>query len=359
MNTDMAERRQRNALTLWLIAGLLAAVAAVTVGIETRSLRQSGDLPELLPEIAESIEEAQRISIVAPNGEWGAAGAAAPSVSYTIERTPRGWVMRERDNYPVSADRLGQLTGWLRALELVRNTTSDPAKHERLSVLDPRAPRAPGDGIDGMGVLVQIEDSRGARLVNHIFGIALGGNVYARSPDDDQTVQARAPEGTPQPPFQQPGQWLELQALAMPADRLARIEIMPAQGRAYVLARDSADMPWRIAAPALAALSQSSVTRTAEQITQLAPVDVRTAPAVQGQPFARLRAATFDGVLVDAELIAQDGESWLKLVARAQAPEQEPSALEINDNSASWAYQLSEEQARSLVPPLSDLVPSD
>jgi hypothetical protein len=141
------------------------------------------------------------------------------------------------------------------------------------------------------------------------------------------------------------------------AERLARVEIMPAEGRAYILARDSAEQPWRIASPALAALAQSSVTATAERITQLQPVDVRTAPAIQGAPRARVRATTFDGIVIDAELIPSDNRIWVKLVARADAPEQEAAAVALNTPASDWAYALSEMEVEAFAPPLSRLIP--
>jgi hypothetical protein len=132
---------------------------------------------------------------------------------------------------------------------------------------------------------------------------------------------------------------------------------MPREGRAYILGRDSPEQPWRIVSPALSALAQSSVTAAAEHITQLTPVDVRSAPAIQGAPFARLRATTFDGIMLDAELINSDNRPWLKLVARAAAPEQEAAALEINNRAAPWAYALDENEAEALAPPLAQLIP--
>jgi hypothetical protein len=252
--------------------------------------------------------------------------------------------MRDRDDYPVLASRLAQLTDGLEGLRYTRRMTNDPSKHERLGVGDPRE--------GGRGVLVQVEDARGALLVNMILGVEPSG-LYVRRPDEDQTWAARGEL----PPLRNVAAWLQLTPLDMPADRLARVEITPREGRAYILARDSAEAPWRIAAPALAALAQSSVNAAAERITQLEPVDVRSAPAIQGAPFARVRATTFDGVTLDAELIESDGRPWLKLVARAETPEQEAAALEINNRAAPWAYALGEMDVDGLAPSLSALIP--
>ena len=151
--------------------------------------------------------------------------------------------------------------------------------------------------------------------------------------------------------------WLELRPLPVAPERLARVEIVPAQGRPYILQRDAADQPWRIATPALAPLSQATVATAAERLTQLAPIDVQLAPAIQGTPRARVRATTFDGVLIDGELIPSDGKIWLKLVARPNSPGQEAAALEINNHASDWAFALSDAEAEAVAPPLVNLVP--
>jgi hypothetical protein len=336
MSTNLAERRKGRALTLALIAGALVAVAAVTAAIEFRSARPDLASGLVLPGLEDQIQDGQRIIITSADA------------TYRVERAQRGessvWVMRDRGDYPVLPARLAQLTEGLEQLRYTRRMTADPSKHQRLGVTDPRQ--------GGRGVLVQVEDARGALLVNLILGVEASG-LYVRRPDDPQTWAAQGEL----PPLRDVASWLELRPIDMSADRLARVEIMPAQGRAYILARDSADQPWRIAAPALAAMAQSSVAAAAERITQVSPVDVQPAPAIQGAVIARVRATTFDGVAIDAELIPSDGQTWLKLVARAGAPEQEPAALEINNRVAPWAYALSGMDVDGLAPPLGALVP--
>ncbi len=343
MTTELAERRKGRALTLFLVAGVLAAVAAVTVAIEARSSRPDAVSGPVVPGLDETIGDAQRVIVT------------SREASYRIERVERGaenvWVMRDRGDFPVVPARLAQLTQGLEGLRYARRMTSDPSKHERLGVTDPRQ--------GGRGVLVQVEDGRGALLVNLILGVEPTG-LYVREPDDDQTWAARVEgaegdEGLP--PLRNVASWLELRPLLVAAERLGRVEIVPAQGRPYILARDDANQPWRIAIPALAPLSESSVAGAAERLTQLAPIDVQLAPAIQGTPQARIRAHTFDGVMIDGELIPSDGRIWLKLVARAHAPEQDPAALEINNRVAEWAFALTDVEAEAVAPPLTTLLP--
>lgn len=331
MITGLAERRRARTLMLFMIAGALAVVAAITVAIEARSLRPEASAGPVIPDLAENIGDAQRIIVVSSDA------------SYRIERTQDGWVMRDRGDFPVEASRLAQLTEGLEALQFRRRMSNDASRHERLGVTDPRE--------GGRGVLLQIERGDGALLANLILGVEVGG-AYARRPDEDQTW---AVEGD-LPPLRDVASWLDLRPLTVTANQLARVEVMPATGRAYILARDSAEQPWRIAAPTLAALAQSTVTATAEHITQLQPVDVQPAPAIQGAPRARVRATTFDGVVIDAEIIAVEQRMWLKLVARGAEPAQETASLEINNRAAAWAYALGDLDVEQLTPPLARLI---
>lgn len=334
MTTETAQRRKRRALSLLVAAGVMAAAAAVTIGIEWRASRPDQASGLVVPGLSDSIANAQRITVTSADA------------SYRIERTQRGWAMRDRGDFPVLGARLAQLTEGLEQLRYVRRMTSDPAKHERLGVSDPRQ--------GGRGVLVQVEDSRGAFLVNLILGVEPGGALYVRRPDDPQTWAATGEL----PPLRDIAAWLNLRPLEIEPARIARVEISPAEGGAYILARQTPDAAFAMVSPARAALAASSLDATALRLSQISPTDVQPAPAIQGPPRARLRAVTFDGVALEGELIESDQRIWLKLVARAETPEQEAAALAINDRAAAWAYALSSVDAETLAPPLSRLAPS-
>jgi Domain of unknown function (DUF4340) len=339
MKTDLAEQRQARAFRLMLVAGALAAVAAITLMIESRSLRPDSAAGLVAPGLSESIAEATQIKIT------------SAEATYSIARVQRGdeqiWVMRERDDYPVAGARITQLKTALQNLHYQRRMTSDPSKHERLGVTDPQQ--------GGRGVLVEVEGAGSALLFNMIFGIETGGGgLYVRRPDQEQAWAARAgEEGLP--PLRDIAAWLDLRPLDLAPERIARLDIAPATGRAYVLARDVAEGPWRIANPALAPGALGSLSTAALAITQVAPDDVRTAPAIQGPVRARVRAMTFDGIAIEGEIIESQDKLWLKLVARAATPDQEPIALALNNRVAAWAYGLSDFGAESLAPPLGQL----
>lgn len=334
MTNALAERRRGRVVRYGLIAGLMAAVAFVTVSIDARSARPDIAQGLAVPGLEREITRAQRILVTSTDA------------SYRIERTERGWVMRDRGDYPVSAARLEQLTNGLARLAFTRRMTSDQGRHARLGVDDPRQ--------GGRGVLVQIEDGQGALLANLILGVETRG-LYVRKPDENQVWAARGEL----PPLRDPATWLDLTPLTLDAAQIARAEIVPTIGRPYVLERESRETrDFVIVAPArLAPLTLQSVTQTAERLAHLSPVDVQPAPAIQGTPRARVRLRTFTGVLIDAEIIDVDQKSWVKITATAENPEAEPAAAEINNASAGWAYALSPAEAEALTAPLTTLLP--
>jgi hypothetical protein len=338
MTTDLAERRRGRALSLFIVAAVLVVVAAITIGIEYRSARPEGGGAPVLPSLSAAIESAERITVTSADA------------TYRIERAERGgervWVMRDRDDYPVLASRLAQFTEGLESLRYARRMTSDPTKHERLGVTDPRQ--------GGRGVLLTVEDGRGAFLVNVILGVEQSG-TYVREPDSDQTWSVTGEL----PPLRDVASWMDLTPIELAAEQLARVEVSPAEGRPYVMVRDNVQAPWRLAVPALGAPEGADLSSVAEHLSALEPVDVRTAPAIQGPARARVRATTFDSVVIEAELIESEDRLWLKLVARAGTPEQEEAAQAINNRSAGWAYALSDLDVRGLAPSLAEVLPSE
>lgn len=333
MSTQLAERRKGRALMLTLVAGGMAVVAAITLAIQARSARPDLASGPVVPELSETIGAAHRINVTSADA------------TYRIERTQRGWAMRDRGDYPVLSSRLAQLTEGLEQLRFVRRMTSDPARHERLGVGDPRE--------GGRGVLVQVEDGRGAFLVNLILGVEPGGGLYVRRPDEAQVWAVRGEL----PPLRNVASWLDLTPLRIEPSRIARLQVSPAEGPAYIIGRETAEGAFALLSPPRAVFAQTLLEDSATRLASLDPVDVQPAPAIQGEPRTRIRATTFDGVAIDGELIESSGQTWLKLVARAESAEQEAAALELNNQAAAWAYALSEDDADVLAPPLSRFLP--
>ncbi len=334
MTTELAHGRARRAGWIAGLAGALAVIAIVTVAIQARGRDADAVAGPVLPGFAESVRDATRITV------------ATRDARYEIQRTEKGWALKDRGNFPVRREVLAKFTDGLRSLAYVRPMTRDPARHERLGLGDP------AEG--GAGVLVQVEDSQGARLADLIIGEEPGGDIFLRKPGEDQTWQVRGEL----PPLRDFAGWLDLAPLDLAPARIAGADIAPMAGPAYAVTRADAQASFALAAPydTLPVIAPGGVGDAALQLAQLAPLDVRPAAAVPGPAKARSRLRTFDGLSIEGELFEEPGPRyWVKLVARADAPDKAAEAAGINARLAPWAYAITEAQFRDAAPVLSTL----
>jgi len=338
MTTELAEGRARRAGWIVGLAAAMVAVAAATVAIQARSRDADAVAGPVVPGFAERARDASRIIVTTRDAR------------YEIQRNVRDeWVLKDRGNYPVRRAALAQFTEGLRSLAYVRPMTRDPEQHERIGLGDPTK--------GGSGVLVQVEDSQGARIVDLIVGEQPGGAIFVRKPDDAQTWQARGKL----PSLRDSSDWLDLAPLDLDKARIARVDVQPREGPAYAVERPNTDTAFALAAPFAdrPTVSPTAVPDVAIRLAELQPKDVRPAAAVAGPPKARALLRTFDGLLIDAELFAEtDGKFWVKLVARAEKPEKAGEATTLNERVAPWAYGLSEGDYQDVAPLLSALAPA-
>jgi len=327
--------RKRGFAAMWLMASAVALSAAawVTTRPAAGVAAPEGGLPAA-PALAAGEAQARKISVSSREG------------AYTLVRSPRGWVLSERGDFPVSADKVAALQQAIAALRFERAMTRDPAKLDRLSLGDPAA--------GGRGVAVQIEDARAAPLVDLVFGFEERG-LYAR---ERGASQAWAVAGD-LPALASPASWIAAPA-SLKAERFARIDLAPVEGPGYALVADETGglalgrpYSWRrIVAPGLAA----GVLQTLQSFT---PQDVQPAPAIGGAPRARVVAYTADGLRVEADLHREGEAWWLKLSApmpQGEVAEEVLARLRpINAELAPWAFRLTPEAAAALAPSLMDL----
>lgn len=335
MTTDLAQERRRRASLVVGLAIAVTALAAITVGIQSRSRNAEAVAGLVLPNFAQKAKDASKITIVSKDAR------------YEIQRTEKGWALKDRGNYPVRRERLGQFTRGLESLAYLRPMTRDPARHDRLGLGDPTK--------GGSGVLVQVEDARGARFADLIIGAQPGGAIFLRKPEDAQTWQVKGD----MPSLTDPAEWLDLVPFELDRARIARAEFAFLAGGAYAVGRETDEQSFALLPPNRAqdVVAPTAVSAAASGLARLQPIDVRQAAAIGGQPQARVQTHTFDGLLIEADLFAEpDGKYWVKLIARAEDPAKEEEAAKINARSAPWAYGLRIEDFRDLAPPLSRIV---
>jgi hypothetical protein len=337
MTSALGQERARRAGWLMLIAAAFVSVAAVSVSIESRTRDANRTVGLALPQFASGQNQATSIKIVSKD------------VTYTIEDTPKGWALKDRGGYPVRREKLAQFVDGLSSLALLRPMTRDPQKHERLGLGDPTK--------GGSGILVQIAGPGGGILAELILGVQPGGQLFVRKPNQDQTWAARGKL----PALRDPSQWLNLTPFTIARERIARVDIVPALGPAFAVARAVDGQSFSLQPPFsnLEVIAPTALSQTVNALTQLNPIDVQQAGAISGAPVARVTAQTFDGVRMEGELYEVQGKRWLKLIVRATMPDKEEEAATLNQAAAPWAFGLSELDFRDIAPSLSTLVRTD
>lgn len=333
--------RRRGLIGLLVAAGALAALAVAVVwrGDSRVSRPPPGQLA--IPGLAGKLAAIDFLRL------------RRGDVTINLKRRDGAWVVVEKGGYPADQDRVRKLLLQLAELELIEPKTDRPELLARLDLDDPAK---------GNSTLVTAADRDGALVGQLVIGRRRpsdieGGEpgVYVRKPDGDQAWLARGS-------FTLGGDalsWLDRRIIDIPAARVASVVLTASDGKAAVIARGSADLPFAIdglpgdakpkpdealAAPAgaLEALALADVKPVAEQPI---PEDGVTSAAF----------TTFDGLVVGLLLSPPGKGDWLAIDVTG-AGKSEARAKALSAGLAPWRFAIPPERAKLLRTTLNDLL---
>lgn len=164
---------------------ILCAAAAVTVVLAVISIArqpqfQGADVAgeAVFPKLINDVNKLKTVVIRHREG------------TYSIDREGQGWVVRERDRFPVDGKKVDELVLKILRLEKLENKTQLADRYERLDLQEP-------DAKDSRAKEVKLLDGEGKELAVLIVGkrkFTLGskeGGTYIRLPGQAQTFLAR------------------------------------------------------------------------------------------------------------------------------------------------------------------------
>jgi hypothetical protein len=331
---------RRNLLVLGgAAAAVLAAAILLTPDDAERATLSPGGLA--FPGLAERLRDAARIEVAKQDG------------TLTLLRQGEAWVLPDRGNYPVRAEKMREMLVGLTELHLAEARTSDPGQHERLGVDDPKRPGS-------TALLLRVLDGTGAPIAELILGrrrVRTQGNVpesiYVRRPVEAQAWLAEgrlAVDADPQ-------LWLDRDIANLPQDRIQRVEVRRAGEPALVLARPGeSDAKLRIEVPAQAPeadeVALDEIARAFEFLTFL---EVRPAAGVPGEAQGESRFSLTDDLAITVRPFLDQGNVWIRLQAEGGSPE----AARLNVRWEPWAYQVGVWKLKAFAPRLEDLKPRE
>ncbi|WP_207486071.1 DUF4340 domain-containing protein [Arenibaculum pallidiluteum] len=307
---------------------LAALVVATVIAVATAAwavATQAPNTPEersgerFLPALARAANEVGRITVTA--------GGA----TYTLQRTPEGWVLADKGNYPVRLDVVRELVGGLARLTVLEGKTDRVDRLARLDLQDPTGAEAKGRG-------VRLERADGSVVADIVLGradyTASGtGGLYIR---EAGSTKAWLVEGKAPLPAEAVA-WTDRQILDIPAQQVARVTIEGGQAAGIALVRGPEGKP-RLADGS--AVNESEADRLFALVERLSIDDVRPA----GQPAdATVRGAvleTAEGVRLRLTPAGSDGEGWVTVAAEASEPAGQDAAAAIAKRTSGFAFRL-------------------
>lgn len=332
--------RRRTVILLGAAALVTTLGATAAVVVRTAETRTGVDVERPYPTLAARAGDVSRVAV------QRAEGSSVGTV--TLERTGDGWILKERDGYPVRTDLVRKLLFDLGQIELIERKTADADRASRLELRDV--------GTKGSkAARVVVTAANGDTLVDLHVGKrreSLSGGkpmVYVRRSGEAQTYLAEGELDLRGGPVQ----WLLREIVNIPKATIATATLTSPQGATLRLERAGEDFKI-IGLPADRKVnSQYSVNNAATVIDKLLFDDVRSAKGLDfgtGQGGAVF--TTTDGLTVTLEFAPDpaatgqptDPQPWLRAGIRiaSDATEDAKSLGEAaRARTEGWAYRAS------------------
>ncbi len=314
--------------------GLLALAVATIVSLGLAAYAVANrDLPvaqtrldrPFLPELAARVGDVARITV------------RVGGTTMTARRAENGWVLEEKQGYPVELDKVRELVLGLAQMRLVEAKTSDP---ERLARLELESPDTEG----AKSREITLADADGNVLAKVVIGkrkFSLYGpgksGSYVRLAEETQAWLADRALDVPEEPLD----WFDRTILSLPRKDVAEVVLRPDSPDEVRIERTGSDND----AFALAEVPEgrepdaskpSLLAGTLGNITMLDLAAAEEKPLPEDAPIARFTA--FDGLQVEARVgvfgEGDDAEYWIAFTAREVAPRERPKAAEDAEGEA-------------------------
>ena len=305
----------------------------------------------LLPDFARQIDAAQALEIVHGRGMSGA-------VTLSFKRTPEGWVMRERDDYPAHQELVNETLLALGALQTGAARTAQPKWHRALGLVTPEE--------FGKAIRFRVRDAEGGLLADVMLGKEEASevaavqqikqlgmverNFYVRRTESAQTWLARGRL----PRNAQIAAWLDPAFPSLPQERLVAVSAgkgATEDGAIAPLLRRLPDGSW----------DKPDGAGWLEGFSRLQPEDVSRDTAINFDTASTLHLSYENGVIITLENVGAATVLWTRArasvsTAAFNAPQDDAGREEarafanaLNQRFDGWALRLPASAAAQLL----------
>ncbi|MEM9803001.1 MAG: DUF4340 domain-containing protein [Planctomycetota bacterium] len=217
--------------------GIATAVAIVGTilfnSLRDRSTAASASDERLLPELEDRVNDVRSVVVESSSG------------TMTFVSEGDGWTMAEKGGFPVRSEKVRELVLAFRDARKFEEKTSDPAKFDRLGLIEP-------DAEDSRSTRLTLKDGSGATISEVLVGNRRPGKAFGAqlpeglSPDDQYYVRP----GNEGPSWLALGDlgvdaplsaWVDQQFLNVARDRIKAVRIAHPDGDAIAAVREEMD----------------------------------------------------------------------------------------------------------------------
>ena len=314
--------RKQFLVVLAVLLGL--AVAAVAVVLSDNGGWRGGEA-----QAGRSITPDLKVSDVAEIGVVGASGAVH------LVRIDRGWVVRERGDFPADLERIRDILIKLAEVRVAQAEPLPQSQRARLQLVEPADKNADKDAKDA-GTVLELKDAKGKVLAHLLLGKKVYRQTEVAGPagappeatgryliagnDADTMLVVPDPFNAAEP---RPESWLRKELLR--AERVKTLTSIGSDRRTrWTLTRDKDNMDWRFAGSREQPDLQKA-TDAAGAFGWMDVVDVVVDPQSTETGLSHavtVRAETFDNVTYTVRIGNKTGDNYYVAVSVAGEPPQ-------------------------------------
>ncbi len=293
------------------VTALIVALLATFVSQRQAAQHAPAQRARLFPELESALNTLTRVQI-----------HGAGETPFTIHREGETWRIKEKANYPADFKRLKQTLISLARLEGVEAMTRKPENYAKLGVADI-------DNAEGSTREIQVWGDAENPLASVLVGnTGPDGHSYVRRTGEAQSwlgslmldVPGRAQD------------WLDKELIGLAVNRVQRVDVHPAHGKAYSVIRADATGFRLEPLPEGRRARPAQLQRVASALGSLRLSDVMADDQVPAgdAPWSEAVFRTHDGLVIRIRSRKQDDRHYLRLAARFE-PVATPTPDETKD----------------------------
>ncbi len=298
----------------------------------------------LLPDLAGQVNDIKGVEIV----------SQGPTTVAKLLRSGDEWVVAEAASYPANWESLRSLLKDLAQAEIIENKTSKAEFYSRLGVEDLAE-------ADATGVMVVLSGT------DEVAAVIIGKSAQGRQ---GQYVRLRGVEqsaliGTQLRVASDIQSWLQRSIVDISASEVVEFKIAHADGEtvnATKVSADDADFQLQGIPDGREIQSAWSVNQVGGALSALQLEGVKKADDADWSDSLRFSLLSADGLLIEAELVEDADDHWIRLVASAPSGDdsaEEPTSDRVNSINArvsGWAYRIASYKYDSMAKRMEDML---